>query len=309
MCRRMTDEETGSDVDRGVRDLGPDIEAVRRWGQHHHRAFVSLKIDRSPSVMVSVLLWGDDVANHEAALRAVVPHPESLRVETSHYDPSYLDQVQAELRESARTEQGAIRGHGPGWGTVQARLRADQEALAARLHTRYGSAVTLTLGNFPYPGGRPLTWTERRPRGSPSSAAEEVIVDGLDARPEFLTDRVVAGRDGHGRVLLTNVGTTPLDLRTDQPLVAVVLAPSTGEEVGGYTGMVAGTGLGLHLGAGEKASVAVIFGTASLRPTLGFALPAGMYLVRAEVPLHETPPRPAGTRGVIPVPPAELTVL
>ena len=174
---------------------------------------------------------------------------------------------------------------------------------------RYGSAVTLTLGHFSYPAGRPLTWTEQRPRGSPSSAAEQVTVDGLDARLELLTDRVVAGRDGHGRVLLANVGTTPLDLRTDQPLVAVVLAPSTGEVVGGYTGMVAGTGRGLHLGAGEEASVAVIFGTASLRPDLGFALPAGMYLVRAQVPVHESPPRPAGPRRVIPVPPANLTVL
>ena len=97
MSRRMTDEETGSDLDRGVREL-VHIEAVRRWGQHHPKAFMSLKIDRLPSVMVSVLLWGDDIANHEAALRAVVPHPESLRMETSHHDPSYLDQVQAELR-------------------------------------------------------------------------------------------------------------------------------------------------------------------------------------------------------------------
>ena len=134
-------------------------------------------------------------------------------------------------------------------------------------------------------------------------------MDGLGARLELSADHVVAGRNGHGRVILTNVGATPLDLRTGQPIVAVVLARSTGEVVGGYTGAVAGTGLGLHLVPGEHATVRVIFGTASFKADLGFALPAGDYLVRAEVPVRVFPLPPDGVRRVLPVPPANLTVL
>ena len=186
-------------------------------------------------------------------------------------------------------------------------MAADQEPLAARLHARYGAAVTLTLGHFPYPVGRPVTSADRVSRGSPPPP-QVVTVDGLDARLELSSDHIVAGRNGHGTVVLTNTGAVALELRTGQPLVAVVLAPETGEVVGGYTGAVAGVGLNVHLAPGGQASVQVLFGTASFRADLGFVLPAGRYLVRAEVPVHSHPPRHGGARQVLAVPPCRLTV-
>lgn len=295
------------DIDSLIRELAPDIAAVRRWGEEHEGSFLSVKLDRVPRVMVAVLLWGEDIPSHEVVLHAMVPHPDRLRVEASPYAPAYLEEVKSELRELAMAHQGAIHGFGPGWGSVFTRLAADQEPLAARLHARYGAAVTLTLGHFPYPVGRPVTSADRVSRGSPPPP-QVVTIDGLDARLELSSDHIVAGRNGHGTVVLTNTGAVPLELRTAQPLVAVVLAPETGEVVGGYTGAVAGVGLNVHLAPGGQASVQVLFGTASFRADLGFVLPAGRYLVRAEVPVHSHPPRHGGARQVLAVPPCRLTV-
>ena len=74
-------------------------------------------------------------------------------------------------------------------------------------------------------------------------------------------------------------------LNTGRRLVGSLLNASH-EPVGGYTGWIAGTGLAIDLEPGGSASINVIFGTASSREELGYALPPGEYWLKVHVPLR-----------------------
>ena len=68
--------------------------------------------------------------------------------ESDSWPPSHLQRIREEIMESA---QDAISGIGEGRGVLGVRLWADQLEVAASLYERYGDAVVLTVGYFPYP--------------------------------------------------------------------------------------------------------------------------------------------------------------
>lgn len=75
------------------------------------------------------------------------------------------------------------------------------------------------------------------------------------------------------------------------PLVGSLLNASH-EAVGGFTGAIAGTGLTVDLAPGQSASIRVIFGTASTREELGYALPPGTYWLKVQMPFRHGPGEP-----------------
>lgn len=88
-----------------------------------------------------------------------------------------------------------------------------------------------------------------------------------------------------GRPILTSVGEEKavihVALRADGSLLN-----ASHEAVGGYSGWIAGTGLTIDLESGRSASIKVIFGTASSREELGYALPPGKYWLKVQVPFR-----------------------
>ena len=91
------------------------------------------------------------------------------------------------------------------------------------------------------------------------------------------------GDDGHGRLVLHNSGPGrigPLD--SGQSLGGSLLNASF-EAVGSYAGWIAGTGLIVDLEPGQSASIPVIYGTASTREDLGYALPPGTYWLKVQM--------------------------
>jgi hypothetical protein len=71
-------------------------------------------------------------------------------------------------------------------------------------------------------------------------------------------------------------------LGSGQPLAGSLLNASL-EAVGGYGGWIAGTGLIIDLAPGRSASIPVIYGTASTREDLGYAVPPGSYWLQVQM--------------------------
>ncbi len=115
-----------------------------------------------------------------------------------------------------------------------------------------------------------------------------------------------SGADSRGRVILRNVGETRLDLESEQPLLAVIIDPVTGREVGGGSGFVAGTGLLVRLNRGQEQAVLLLLGTAGLSLDVGYAVPPGHYFVKARLPVIERTEQTV-TRRLVPVPMARIT--
>jgi hypothetical protein len=231
-----------------------------------------------------VAAFTGDAASHDAALRPRLQHPGRLVVESRQHSLADLRRVREEIERTLRQRQiqtgrRILASVAEGKAVISVRLRADQEHVASELASRYGGAVQLQVGYFAFP-------ERRRPRPPAGPALEEQAFEGLEMSVEVDQEVLEAGDDGRGRLVLRNSSperTGPLDC--GQPLVGSLLNSSL-ETVGGYSGAVAGTGRVIDLAPGESASVRFIFGTASTREDLGYALPPGRYWLRVQMRLY-----------------------
>jgi hypothetical protein len=272
--------------------LQGDLELVTRYGEEHPGSWAGVWFDNEPTVRI-VAAFTSDVARHDAVLRPRLRHPDRLVTQRRPHSLSDLRRVRQEIertlqRQAAETGRRILTSIGQGKAVIRVDLRADQENLASELAARYGSAVELRLGAFSFPDRR-----RSRPRPPRRPALEEQAFNGLKMNVEVGRRVLEVGDDGHGRLVLRNSGperTGPLDC--GQPLVGSLLNASR-EAVGGFSGWIAGTGLTVDLAPGRSASIKVIFGTASTREELGYALPPGRYWLKVRMPFRHGPGGPA----------------
>jgi hypothetical protein len=262
--------------------LRGDFELIARYGQEHPGAWAGAWFDNEPPVRIVAAFTGD-VAGLDAALRPQLRHPGRLVVEQRQHSLSGLRRVRGKIertleQRAAESGRQILTSLGEGKGVICVGLRADQENLARELAARYGSAVELRVGAFCFPGRR---GSHSRPPVRP--ALEERAFDGLEMSVEVGQRVVEAGDDGHGRLVLRNSGSERIGpLWSGQPLVGSLLNASL-EAVGGYSGVIAGTGLVIDLAPGRSASIPFIFGTASTREDLGYAVPPGTYWLKVQM--------------------------
>ena len=262
--------------------LQGDLELIVRYGEKHPETWAGAWFDNEPTVRI-VAAFTDDVAQHDAMLRARLAHPDRLVVQRMPHSLSGLRRVRQEIertlqQQATETGRGILTSIGVGKAVIQVALRADQENLAGELAARYGSAVELRVGAFSFPDRR-----RSRPRPSREPALEEQTLKGLEMNVENGQRVLEAGDDGHGRLVLRNSGPERIGpFGLDQPLLGTLLNASH-ETVGGYTGWIAGTGLTVDLAPGRSASIPVIYGTASTREDLGYALPPGTYWLKVQM--------------------------
>ena len=166
---------------------------------------------------------------------------------------------------------------------MEVRLAADQEALAASLHERYGDAVELTVGVFPYP---------------PSSEVDDAAVgDRATARPQLpllpedefevgLGGEIVVPSGGtvHGSLRLRNCGSAEVVIETNGGVTARVVDPETGDGVGGFFGLQMAPLITFRIPPGGTASIPLTVGTASSVRNLGYAIAPGRWAI--EVPIQ-----------------------
>ena len=129
-------------------ELLDDLDVVRQFGERHPDVFVTVWFENAPTVRLVALLSGDDVADHESELRQAVTYPDRLEVRRSQWSKSDRKDVRAALQECAAD---AIASLGHGKGVLRVQLWADQADRAEEICRRFGEAVVVTIGMFPYP--------------------------------------------------------------------------------------------------------------------------------------------------------------
>jgi hypothetical protein len=286
--------------------LQGDFEIVARYGAEHPGAWAGAWWDNEPTVRIVAAFTGD-AAQHDAALRPQLRHPDRLVVESRQHSLAELRRVREEIERTLRQRQAQagrpiLTSVGEGKAVISVRLRAGQEDVASELASRYGSAVELQVGFFSFPDRRPC-----RPRLPAGPAPAEQAFEGLEMGVEVDQQVLEAGDDGHGRLVLHNRGPERIGpFHTGQPLVGSLLNSSR-ESVGGYSGAVAGTGRIIDLAPGASASIRVIFGTASTREDLGYVLPPGQYWLKVQLRLRHGRDAPPTSAPAAPL--TQITVI
>ena len=259
-----------------------DFELIVGYGEEHPKAWAGAWFDNEPAVRI-VAAFTCDVTQHDAALRPRLRYPDRLVVERRQHSLSDLRRVRGEIertleQRATKTGRWILTSIGEGKGAIRVCLRADQVNLAGELAARYGSAVELRVGAFAFPDRR-----RSHPRASSKPALEERTIEGLEMSVEADQETLEVGDDGRGRLVLRNSSSERIGpLGSGQPLVGVLVNASL-ETVGGYSGMIAGTGLIIDLAPGRSASIPVIYGTASTREDLGYTVPPGAYWLKVQM--------------------------
>ena len=161
-------------------------------------------------------------------------------------------------------------------------LWAWAEDVAADLHGRLPT-LEIIVGFLRYP--------ERTPERQVDFDARYARIPGLDpTRVEVALDgplTVASGYDGHHQLVVTNHTHLPIVVWTNGRITAHVVDPSSGRVVGIST--MAQTLPGVHFRAESNQSVGIplVVGTASVDPGLGYAVPVGVWDLRADIELAE----------------------
>ncbi|MGA8017043.1 MAG: hypothetical protein WCB85_14110 [Candidatus Dormiibacterota bacterium] len=164
------------------------------------------------------------------------------------------------------------------------RLAAWAVDIAAQLDARFGTAIRLKVGFMRFPAG---TLGDRRgglsrmlvPAPTPLLAPETDGFEVAVAQPM----KVRSGHDGRFELLITNRGDAELRIPTNGMITGIVVDPDTGEVVGGSPDPQTLALIFFTAAPGQRMSVPLLVGTASLRPTLGYAIPPGHWAVQVVV--------------------------
>lgn len=161
-------------------------------------------------------------------------------------------------------------------GIVKVGLRAGAEELARELRAKYGDAIELSVGLFPYP-----------PPEDPERACLDIRPTVIEHPPMVATvevDReIVAGTHYQGKVRLTNAGPVPFELETSSDFSLYLFRPGESDPIGMSELGWMGTGSGASLAPGESIRFPGFGGTASCDLALGYTLPPDAYEARALV--------------------------
>jgi hypothetical protein len=258
-------------------ELLDDLDVVRQFGERHPDAFVTVWFENTPKVRLVALLSGDDLAEHESELRQAVSYPDRLEVRRSRWSKSDRKDVRAALQECAAD---AIASMGHGRGVLRVQLWADQADRAEEICRRFGEAVMVTIGMFPYPDR--FARTDQQP----NPALDEPPPQRLAALPEKvrieLTQDLVIRSGAHLRTMIRVHNESAVDLaaNTNGQINGAVVHPDTGQRVGCYEGAQSMPLVRFDVPPGSTGDIPLLIGTASTKPELGWAVPPGPWAVR-----------------------------
>jgi hypothetical protein len=271
------------DLEREHSKFRPDVEVVRRYGELHADDYVEELFENEPHIRLIVLMVGDRLTEHEAALRELVQHPRQLEVRRTPFPRSQLEEIRRELTETAKSHPGPFMQWGISRGRVNILLAADQEGLAATFHKRFGDAVELRVGVFPYP---PVPDSGSREKEQATVARPQLpLLSSEEFEVSLLGEIVVAsGATTRGVLRVRNRGSAEAVIETNGGVTARVIDPQTKDGVGGFIGAQAAPMVKYRIAPGSTVSIPLLVGTASSVRSLGYAIPAGSWAI--EVPIQ-----------------------
>ena len=282
--------------------LNGDVEVAMAYGAEHADEFASVRFENGPRVRVVVAFTGH-IAEHCAALRDLLAFPDEFELVLQERTEAELQAMQQEIGNLAQPFAVGV-GSGGATGVIEVNLRANGEDMARQLVERYGDAVHVTVGLFSYPD---RTRADGLTTCAPAQATLRVDTP---LRGTLVLDRgiVPSGADFDATVRVTNGGTEDFDFQSGSPLTALVFAVGGRDPIGTFTGGIAGVGVGQVLKPMESIDVDVVGGTASCDPALGYALPPGLYEVRALIDVYTMHDNAPTDFGYILSDPAFLTI-
>ncbi len=274
-----TDVSEDGPLARDQARLSGDVETMQTYGSAHPDEFTSVRFENGPWVRLIVGFTGH-IQEHCAALRAMLEFPTEFQIVRLPKTATELDQVQHAIVALAGPH---LRSAGSGPETIAVQLRADGISIAEQIHATYGDLVKIQVGFLPYPD----------PTSADSDCAailNDIVTDTpLRATARLETARVVSGADFGGTVTVTNGGLEAVEFESGDPMTAIIYRRGTDQVVGAYDGGIGGVGAGGTLQPGGTLDIGVLGGTASCDPTLGYALPPGLYDVRVPVDQYAHP--------------------
>jgi hypothetical protein len=259
--------------------LRGDIQLVRNYGEAHPDAWVDLWFENEPSVHIVALFVGDDVDEHESALRTLLDHPESLVVRRSErYSRTYLEDVKSEVQRLATTtEKGAFTSWGIGRGRLNVSVRSGRQDLAQQLLESFGDAVELRVGFLRYPDPA-LSDTDSPRRSTP--VLEQLLLlppevtvsidDGLEVR---------SGEHLRSTLHVANDGSDEITIMTNGNITARIVDPKTGDVVGAYEFAQTAMGRPFRVPPHGSVDVPLLVGSASTKARLGYSVPPGHWSI------------------------------
>ena len=293
----MAQDNNQVDIGSEQGKLRDDVRLVRQYGESHPESWVELRFENEPSVRIVAVFSGDELDAHESELRRLVAYPDQMEVRYSRWPRTRLEEIRAEVDNlAAAAEPGVFSGWGVGRGTVNIRLRADQEDLAEKLHERYGAAVDLVVGSLHFPDAELFTpdgWSRPGKSRHPEPAE---MPDGLYVS---LDEELVVHSGGNLRsaLRLHNQTQNEVVVTTNGQVTARVVDPRTRRGIGGYSGAQTLPLVRFHAPPGESVEIPLLVGTASVDPALGYAVPPGLWAIEVTLGLEDrgnfrTPPLP-----------------
>lgn len=249
--------------------LEPMLGVVLAYGTEHADSFGSYGLHWHTSDDASVYIsFTQNIATHRAALLELVPLPEELIVCRAAISG---DDVRVLHQELVQDLEGRFTHVGMGNGRVTVGLYAPDEAIAADLVARYGDAVEVTVGMFPYPMPDPLPESLCEPIAAPAPGLE-----------------LASARGGSESVALGDVTTEALDLtltNTTETTIEFIHGVWIGRltrrgdtlSAAHFVGSVAAIGYTLTLEPGDSEAVSVSIPTASCDPAVGYQVPPDDY--------------------------------
>jgi hypothetical protein len=149
------------------------------------------------------------------------------------------------------------------------RLAAWATAVAKDLHEQFGPDVDLTVGALPYPSGR-------QPPGRPTRHEPPALLDPQEVTAELEGPAIVGSGEslGHG-LLLTNLIGQDVQIETNGHVTADVVDPNTGEVIGGSSMPHLAPLIVFRVEPGQTQRIPLLIGTDSIKPQLGYTIPAG----------------------------------
>ncbi len=287
-----------------------DSQVIQRFIANRPDVVSDLRANWGPLARYEILLWGSETRDVQDEIRASLEYPDDVVFLPARFSPAHLRGILEEVdRLSREMAHPTFQSFGPTWDGVTATLDASKEELATSLHERFGDALILSVGSFPFPMDRPLTLIEERIKSPRVAVAPEPpSITNLEALLILPESTVTPGTRFAAEVVVTNVGSTPLEFMRGAP-IARFLDLETHEVVGGFHGWIAGVGILLSLAPGESSNLIALTGTTSSRRELGYVLPPGRYLARASLELSPWHGEAPGGVSVVNTPEVEIEIL
>ena len=275
-------------------DLQHDIQTVTAYAQAKAADWAGYEITADRPARIKVWVT-HHLAEHAADLGSVLDHPDRVDMSVAFYSAADLAAISNTIISDAQKNPAAFVtfAEGPQTGqVVEFGLAPGEEQLADQYINEYGNAIRVHVGALAYvPSG---CGTPPTPLACPAMEGQDPASAGLGLALSSQTASISQSGYGTATLTVTNVGTSPAHMDTNNPLLGTLVYPGS-TRVAAFSRSSKGTGIVLDLAPGQSGSINVTFTADRCDGQPGSAIPPGTYGLRVALPTLVGPANNAPT--------------